>query len=230
MAKVVLVEDDANLRESLQECLELANLEVDGTSSAIEFYQALNGATYDVAIVDIGLPDQSGFEVVDFLRRQTTLGIIILTARSSVEDRVKGYDVGADLYLVKPVDCRELASAIRNLAQRTSVKIDLPPKSSGSWIIEKVSWHLVAPSGTVVKLTAKELHFLEILVDASGQAVDREQIMVAMDYPQDLYANRALDAMVGRLRKKIDSATGQDGPIKTIHAVGYCFSAPSILR
>jgi DNA-binding response OmpR family regulator len=229
MRKVLLVEDDVNLRESLLECLELAGLDVDGTASAIEFYQALNSAVYDVAVVDLGLPDQSGFEVVGFLRRRTPLGIIILTARSSVKDRVKGYDAGADLYMVKPVDCRELASAIRNLAQRISSQADSPTQSRDTWVLERMRWHLVAPSGISVKLTAKEMQLVEILVAAAGQAVTREQLMATLEYPQDLYANRALDAMVGRLRKKIEVAVGRDTPIQTIHAVGYCFSAPSML-
>jgi DNA-binding response OmpR family regulator len=230
MAKFILVEDDINLRESLLECLALAGLAVDGTASAIEFYQAINKAVYDVAVVDIGLPDQSGFEVVAFLRRSTKLGIIILTGRSSVDDRVKGYNAGADLYLVKPVDCRELAAAIHNLAQRTAISAGPPSRSSGTWVLEKGHWSLVAPSGISIKLTGKEIQLLEILVAAAGQPVGREQLMVALDYQQDLYANRALDAMVGRLRKKIEFTVGQDAPIQTIHALGYCFSAPSMLN
>lgn len=231
MAKVIVVEDDLNLRESLLECLELAGLEVDVTGSAIEFYQALNCASYDVAVVDIGLPDQSGYEVVDFIRRNTKLGVIILTARSSIEDRVKGYDAGADLYLVKPVDCRELAAAIRNLADRSSSLAKNIPKSTNPWVLDKMQWRLATPVGIEVKLTAKEMQLLEILVTAAGQAVSREQLMAALEYDsQDQYGNRALDAMVGRLRKKIEETVGHDAPIQTIHGVGYCFSASTTLR
>ena len=101
---VILVEDDIDLRDSLVEMLELSGFYTEGVGSAQEFYQALNTVRYDVAVIDLGLPDQSGLKVVEFLRDKTNMGIIILTARTSLNDRILGYDCGADHFFSKPVD------------------------------------------------------------------------------------------------------------------------------
>lgn len=124
--RVIIVEDDRDLRESLVEYLSLDGHDVTGVGSALEFYQALASSTFMIAVMDIGLPDQCGYVMAEFVRRNTPMGIIILTARSSIEDRVNGYRAGGDLYLVKPVDCRELSAAITSLAERQRPGHHLP--------------------------------------------------------------------------------------------------------
>ena len=153
-ARVLLVEDDKDLRESLVECLELAGLEVEAAGCAMEFYQILSSAdaAFEIAVVDIGLPDQSGFEMTRFLRHNTAMGVIILTARNSIKDRVQGYDSGADLYFVKPIDCLELAAAIRNLSFRMAGrKSEGETPTSSEWLFEKRHWRLTTPWGKTIK-------------------------------------------------------------------------------
>jgi DNA-binding response OmpR family regulator len=181
-----------------------------------------------VALVDIGLPDQSGYVLAEYIRANTDMAVIILTARATVDDRVKGYDSGADLYLVKPVDCRELASAVISLAQRQQTRTEphqsLPPAVE-NWMLCMGTWSLTAPDGSGITLTAKEMQFLELLAATPGRSVMRDTLLTKLYLRHDEYTSRSLDSLVRRLRAKITSVTGEPAPIKTAHAVGYCFSA-----
>ena len=223
--KVLLVEDDQDLRESVVECLGMAGLSAHGISSAAECYQVLPAADWQVAVVDIGLPDQSGYVLVEYIRANTSLRVIILTARDAIDDRVKGYDSGADIYLVKPVDCRELSAAIISLAQRQRTTAELPQQHAEAWSLLQSDWALMAPGGIRIELTAKEVQFLELLTATPGKPVDRVDLLSRLYLRHDEYTSRSLDSLVRRLRAKILTATGQAAPIKTAHAVGYCFSA-----
>lgn len=229
--KVLIVEDDQDLRESVVEYLAMAGFEVSGVRNAAEFYQTIGLGGWNVVVIDIGLPDQSGFVLVEYVRANTNMKVIILTARDALDDRVKGYDAGADLYLVKPVDCRELAAAITSQAQRHSSRVarqaptqNLTP-SNDLWVLAQSSWALVSPNGIQIQLTGKELQFIELLALSSGKPVARETLLLKLYQRHDEYTSRSLDSLVRRVRVKIMSATNVPVPIKTVHAVGYCFTA-----
>jgi len=224
---VILLEDDIDLRDSLVEMLELSGFYTDGQNSAQDFYQALNTVRYDVAIIDLGLPDQSGFKVVEFLREKTNMGIIILTARTSLNDRILGYECGADYFFSKPVDNLELIAAIRNLQKRLVGALPNIEEALECWRLNKSSWRLASPDGRDVELTSKELQFLDILMQQANENVTRQYAMKILGYAEDTYGSRSLDSLVKRLRKKVESALDLELPIRTIHAVGFCFSAPS---
>jgi len=235
--RVLVVEDNHDLRESVVECLTLAGLAAVGVGSASETYQALAGGDFNVALVDIGLPDQSGYVLANYIRANTTLAVIILTARDALDDRIRGYDAGADLYLVKPVDSRELAAAVISLAQRQQVRSEPQPQQvrsepqphalpvSEAWSLHLGSWRLAAPNGSASELTAKEMQFLELLAATPGRPVVRDTLLTKLYLRHDEYTSRSLDSLVRRLRAKITADTGVPVPIKTAHAVGYCFSA-----
>ena len=226
--RVLVVEDNHDLRESVVECLGLAGLSAVGVGSASECYQALAGGQFNVALVDIGLPDQSGYVLANYIRANTSLAVIILTARDALDDRVRGYDAGADLYLVKPVDGRELAAAVISLAQRQQIRAEpqpAPPPALDAWSLHLGSWRLAAPNGATSELTAKEMQFLELLAATPGRPVLRDALLTKLYLRHDEYTSRSLDSLVRRLRSKIATDTGVPVPIKTAHAVGYCFSA-----
>lgn len=229
--RVLIVEDDQDLRESVVEYLAMAGFEVSGVRNAAEFYQAIALGGWSVVVIDIGLPDQSGFVLVEYVRANTDMKVIILTARDALDDRVKGYDAGADLYLIKPVDCRELSAAITSQAQRYSTRAaqQAPTPnlitSSDIWALAQSSWTLVSPDETPLQLTGKELQFIELLALSPGKPVARETLLLKLYQRYDEYTSRSLDSLVRRLRVKIMSATEVPVPIKTVHAVGYCFSA-----
>lgn len=226
--KVLIVEDNHDLRESVVEYLVMAGIEAVGVGSAAEFYTAMTKGDWSIVVVDIGLPDQSGYILVEYIRNNTAMKVIILTARNALDDRVKGYDAGADLYLTKPVDSRELAAAITSLSLRRKSAPEYrnaPVPHQDTWSLARGTWGLIAPCGAVVALTGKELKFLELLAATPGVTVPRETLLLKLYNRHDEYTSRSLDSLVRRLRAKIVAATEFPQPIKTAHAVGYCISA-----
>ncbi|MBB3213075.1 DNA-binding response OmpR family regulator [Herbaspirillum sp. Sphag1AN] len=230
---VLLVEDDEDLRDSVVEWLELAGMRVKAADSAAGFYQLLPNGDYQVAVIDVGLPDQSGYVLAQYIRANTDLAVIMLTARSAVEDKIKGYDSGADLYLVKPVDCRELSAAILSIAQRvrkpaaetlaTETPVTEAPATERLWTISAAHWQLHVAGDEKISLSAKELKFLELLAATPGQPVLRTTVLTELYQRHDYYTGRSLDSLVRRLRAKVASQTGITIPIRTVHAVGYSF-------
>ncbi|WP_319777235.1 response regulator transcription factor [Maridesulfovibrio sp.] len=231
--RILIAEDDVEQLETLLEYFTLNDFEAHGAGSALEFFEALIGSEYDVSVVDIGLPDKSGFEVVETLRQRTNMGIIVLTARDSISDKMRGYECGADHYFTKPLDCRELVAAVGSLVERLGNRPEVPdegPSSnqSGQWRLNTLLWVLTPPVGNEAKLTEKEMSFLRILISENGSPVAKETLMADLDYAgDDFYGAGALAVMVTRLRKKIREQTGLEPPIKTIRSQGYSFSAPA---
>ncbi len=225
-AKVVVVEDDARLLNNVVEILNMENYYAKGAACALDFFQLMVTECFDVAIVDVGLPDKSGFEIVEYLRSNTKMGVIILTARENIKDKVKGYKCGADYYFVKPVESRELLAAINNIFLR--IKVCSPSEGyllpDGKWGFNVKTRVLMSPNGTQVELTLKEQAFIECLSSANGHPVTRKNILMALGYNiEGPYGNRSLDVMIVRLRKKIKQITGCDSPIKTVRSFGYSF-------
>jgi len=229
--RVILVEDDRDLRESLVEYLNLAGYLAEGIGSGLEFYRNLALHPYDIAVVDLRLPDQDGVVLVEYARKNSEMGLIILTARDAVEDRVDGYKAGADIYLVKPVDGRELAAAIDSLATRRRESSAGPASTYLScWQLDLGAWTLTAPTGECTSLTGKEMQFMAQLAECPGQPVSRETILLSLYSSQDDSAGRALESLVRRLRAKISGPESTSSPIKTFHAVGYSFTADLLVK
>jgi DNA-binding response OmpR family regulator len=221
---VLLVEDDEDLRDSVAEWLELAGMHVSAVCNAAEFYQELPKYDFQVAVIDVGLPDQSGHVLAQYLRANTELAVIMLTARSSVDDKIQGYDSGADLYLVKPVDCRELSAAITSIVRRVRRPEMVEPVTQKYWTILAAQWKLCTASDVLISLSVKELKFLELLAATPGHPVLRKTVLETLYQRHDYHTGRSLDSMVRRLRAKVISETGATIPIRTVHSVGYSFA------
>lgn len=228
--RIIVVEDDDDLRESVREFLSLSGYQVTAVGTGRAFYRALDEASYTVAVIDIGLPDQSGLVLAEYLRVNTNTGIIVLTARDGEEDQLKGYDAGADLYLTKPVASRVLCSAIARLTDRLISKVPAgDPVGSvptHAWRLCKEAWSLTSPGGQAIQLTSLEYRFIEFLATATDRQANREQLLSHFYRRADEYTGRALDALVRRLRTKLGSLPEPANPIKSIYGVGYCFSEP----
>lgn len=220
--RIILVEDDSVLRESVADYLTLVGYEVTAVGSGLMFYHALAEQTFAAAIIDLGLPDIDGLQLSDYIRKNTTMACIILTARSSVAARIAGYDSGADLYLIKPVDCRELTSALANILQRN--RKSSAAKSNSSWCLNRQSATLVTPASALVSLTSREIDFLLCLAGSPKETVSRAVILDTLGYGNDDFSNRALESLIRRLRRKIEAVIG-NSPIQTRHGIGYSFSA-----
>ena len=225
--RIVLAEDESALRVCVADYLTRVGYEVTAVENGLGFYHAIAEHTFAAAIIDLGLPDIDGLQLSNYIRKNTTMPCIILTARSSVDARIAGYDSGADLYMVKPVDCRELASALASILQRNRKESGVVMGSS--WCLNRQSATLVTPTSVLVSLTSREMDFLLSLVGSSEEAVSRSVILDALKYSHDEFSNRALESLIRRLRRKIESIVGSS-PILTRHGVGYSFSAPLTLN
>ena len=224
---VLLVEDDDDFRQGLADYLRLRNVSVTEVSSGIGYFKATRGTRYDVAIIDINLPDISGYELARDLSEGGLTGVIMLTARTGRDDRIKGYGAGADLYLTKPVDGEELYLAIQNLARRISQsgQRDRHASPSGSWRLDVSQQRLVSPDGWEVTLTGREMMLMQYLAEVEqGVTVPRSALVELLGYDNLAPESRGLDAVLRRLRQKASDANCEL-PLHTVHALGIRFSA-----
>lgn len=227
---IILVEDDKDLQETINRFLTQSGYKVAVAETALQFYQKIEIEHYNVAIIDIGLPDESGLVLAEYLRNNTDMGILILTARGEIDMKVQGYMAGADLFLVKPVILVELAAAIKSIAQRSTERQHTQSASARSWSLERSTWQLISPEGVTVKLTGKEFDLLLLLAKKGGELVCRKEITAALNYSDYLEAGRALDNLVRRIRKKVLDFTGNDELIHTFHSQGFCISNKVLIR
>jgi DNA-binding response OmpR family regulator len=236
--RVIVVEDDRDFCDSMVEYLKLSGLEVTGVESALDFYQQISGQRYDVVILDIGLPDQNGIVLAEYIRNNTDMRIIMLTALSSLESKINAYKAGADIYLVKPVDFSELSASIFSILgrigsahpEKEEVKTREPLRVRVSkWKLVRNGQSLFTPEGEEINLTAKEFDLIERLALSPNDVVVRHELLKALDYENNDFGNRALDALVHRLRMK-NRNLGCRIPLKTSHGTGYSFSAPIVIN
>jgi len=237
--RVIIVEDDRDFRESIVEYFELSGLDVTGVASALEFYKSISSQKFHLVILDIGLPDQNGLVLAEFIRNNTDMRIVMLTANSAVESRITAYKSGADIYLTKPVDFSELSASVysilgrldRQLSAGLEMKKVEPTlkKEQKHWRLICSNWTLHSPAGDEIKLTSKEFDLIQILASFNNSVVLRQDILKTLDYEQNDFGNRALVALVNRLRSKHEKLNFKC-PVKTVHGSGYCFSAPIIIE
>lgn len=216
---VLLVEDDAVLADGLSRVLQGHGMAVDVVGNGTLADQTLQGdavASLAVVVLDIGLPGIDGFEVVRRLRaRGSSVPVLLLTARDAVEDRVRGLELGADDYLVKPFASAELVARIRALARRTQGK-------TGALGLARLSLdqqtRRALVDGKSVELSVREWAVLEYLLRQSGRVVSKQQIIDAILPWGDELTTNAVEVYVSRVRLKIAAAGVQ---IKTIRGFGY---------
>lgn len=230
MTRILIVEDEHRLRKDLVDFLELTGFSAEGVASAEQMRMTLALARApDVIILDVGLPDGNGFDLAAEIRKTHACGIIMLTALGTSDDRIRGFDSGADIYLVKDSTLREIEAAIRSLLRRSGQGTG---KAAGNeeWVLDSIDWLLIAPNRRSLKLTATELAFMTALCRRSGEVCRREELMATLARPRSSFDNRHLDAVVSRLRRKLEEHTQLSAPIKVAYGVGYVFSAPVALR
>ena len=229
LPRIAIVEDDLDLRDSMLEYLRAQGYPAWGVSSAEDFYRRFAIDAVDVVVLDVGLPGEDGISTARHLRELPDLTVIIVSARDALDDRLAGLNAGADRYLVKPVNLAELAANIGSIGRRS-----VPHKSAtertrelraGAWHLAKQDWRLTEPDGKTVELTAREFLLLNCLFEAQGATVSKRAIADKIIGPRIFNSDERLDVMLARLRKKCLSTLGQALPIKTVHQVGYAFTA-----
>ena len=221
--RVVACEDQPLMREYLVSGLTHLGISVVGVSDGPSLNAHLATEPVDMVLLDVGLPGEDGYSIAARLRADRPgLGIIMLTARDRTDDKVLGLDSGADLYFAKPVDLRELASAIGSLHRRLSTP--LPEAPVPRWRLDILHSTLVTPMGAVVSLTDNELRFLTPLLARPGEVVDRDLLSAALEQIPDIYAMRRMETMLSRLRSKVQRSSPDEAlPVRARHGRGYAF-------
>lgn len=228
MNRILVVEDEPSLRGDLVEYLTMRGFATEGVGTARELREALGKPVPPaIVILDIGLPDGNGFDLAGEIRARHDCGIIMLTALGEADDRIRGFESGADIYLVKHSSLREIEATVQSLLRRLQ---DPGNRAVGrepdQWRLHKSTWNLVAPNCSEIKLTATELAFVTALLERAGQPCSREDLAQLLARPQTSWDNRHLDAVVNRLRRKIKDYAQIEAPIRMIYGRGYAFSAP----
>jgi DNA-binding response OmpR family regulator len=223
--RVRVIEDHDALRHATLTILEQAGFEVMGFSCAEDLDDTPNAQDSDAYVIDLNLPGEDGLSLAARLRRaQPNTVIVITTARTHLNDRVKGYEVGANIYMPKPVDPQELVAALRAiLNQRSAGKAD-----TGSLRLDSKAKNLVGPAG-VNRLADAELRLLMALAAAKGQTLERWQVAVQLNPSKEEISADNLQNRLSQLRKKIQGCGIQGESIRVIRGVGYQLCVPVIL-
>lgn len=229
MPRIAVVEDEEDLRLSLMGYLSSIGYPVWGAGSAEIFYKQLLIQPVEIVILDVGLPGESGLQVAHHLRKLGSIEIIMLSGRSSVEDRIEGLNQGANRYLVKPIDMRELVANIQS-ATRAREQLAVVDNAS-SWTLLRTEWILQTPDGIKIGLTTREFAFIDCLLRGDRQAASRTELAMALVGANlDGFDFHRIDMVVTRLRQKIAAVTRISVPIKTEQGVGFVFTAECRVR
>lgn len=219
--KILIVEDEKDFSDVLKEILVLEGFEVESIRTLAAFYQWIETEKCDLLILDRTLPDGDAIEILRQPNRGSAQATIFLTGMGQPEERIRGHDLDIDYYLVKPVDLNELLAIVRRYARRLGMK---PLERRPLWLLDCKAWGLMSPDQMNLELTHKEMSFLKCFVGLEGLAVKRQTIIRALGFSPDAYDIRRLEAMVSRLRKKMDDAGFVNFPLTTVYGVGYAFN------
>ena len=238
---IVVVEDENSLRSDMVEYLSNCGFDAIGARDGAELDRLLRNRNAAIIILDVNLPDEDGFKIAARLRDGHGAGIIMVTARSATVDRVVGLEIGADAYLVKPVELRELEAQVKSLLRRLSERAAESASQAANataggeagdavdearWSLDPTEWSLTNPAGIRISLTSMEMKLTSLLAAQARKPATRDQISQALYNRRWNPEDRSIDTVVGRLRHKVEGAIGGPAPLKSVHGVGYVFSAP----
>jgi DNA-binding response OmpR family regulator len=229
---IVIVDDDELLRNRLAGYLVREGFQVTAVAGAAAMRDLIRREQVDLAIVDLGLPGEDGLSLTRHLREQSDVGVIILTGKGSSVDRAIGLEVGADDYIAKPFNLRELLARVRSVLRRTTTRAAAEPPAGGSlmrfagWRLDLTRRTLASPRGKAVHLTAAEFQLLTILAANANQVLGRDRLLeIVADRKWEPY-DRTIDQHISRLRRKLEKDPKQPELIKSIRGRGYVFTVP----
>jgi len=230
LGKILVVDDDQELCELLAEFLEPEGFKVESVRTGGDgLEKALEGG-YSLIVLDVMLPGMSGFDVLRELRRQTDTPVLMLTAKGEEVDRIVGLEMGADDYLPKPFNPRELLARIRAIMRRAAQRREgqpsqMQPVTVGDIVFDPAS-RSVYQDGREIPLTAAEFDLLGVLLKRAGSVVTREELTLDVLGRRLTPYDRSIDVHMSSLRRKLGSRTGDPERIRTIRGVGYQYAAP----
>ncbi|WP_417687146.1 response regulator transcription factor [Roseibium sp.] len=221
-----IVDDEADIRALLEDAMEPFGISTRGFSNGRSLLDGLSLETPDVCILDLGLPDIDGMSLINEIRRISSIPIIVLSARTHSSDRVMGLEMGADDYVVKPFDPREVVARVRSILRRSGLT---QPRSQeeqkayfDGWAYLPSSHCLTSPNGEETFLSTGEASLLEALLRAPRRVLSRDYLLEHGGRDESL--DRAIDVRISRIRKKL-STCDRPSLIRTIYGSGYMLAA-----
>ncbi|MBT9500303.1 MAG: response regulator transcription factor [Burkholderiaceae bacterium] len=231
MIRCLVVDDDSEIRQGLQAFLERFGMQVSVAADGRQMRQILGAAAFDVVVLDIMLPDASGLDLCRWIALQHATPVIMLTAQGDPGSRIVGLEMGADDYLGKPFEPRELVARI-NAVLRRAGKGGAPqgaaPQPSRQlrfegWAFDRLSRQLVSPQQVVVALSSAEFRLLSAFVERPGRVLSRDQLIELTRAPGVEVNDRSVDLAVSRLRQKLGDSPREPRLIRTLRGEGYLF-------
>ena len=221
--RILVVDDDADLRVLVSDFLAANHLTVDSAANGREMDEKLAAARYDLIVLDLMMPGEDGLSILRRLRKPGGPGIIMLSAMGDDTDRIIGLEVGADDYVPKPCNPRELLARVRAVLRRregTAAADGTPVRRFGEWTLDLVNRALKRPGVPPAPLTDAEFRILAAFLDRPQRVLTRDQLIEAGKGMDSEVFDRAIDVTISRLRKKL----GADDPIRTVRNEGYLFT------
>ena len=227
-AHIVIIEDESVTRAALAGYLRSFGYRTSEFESAEAAEKVLASDGADLLIVDINLAGRDGLEITREMRARSEIGIILLSGRTDDVDRIVGLELGADDYVCKPFNRRELLARVKNLLRRTAAIRQLARRvvHFEGFTFDTAARHLMAADGSVVSLTRGEYELMRAFVGNPGVVLDRDRLLAAMTHRRHETSTRTIDVMVKRLRAKLGDDPRAPRIFGTSHGEGYVFTAP----
>ncbi len=229
---ILVVDDDREIRELLAKFLERQRLRVTTARDGKDARRAFLNGHYQLVVLDLMLPGEGGLDLARWFRAETNVPIIMLTAMAEETDRIIGLELGADDYVTKPFNPRELLARIRAVLRRTSEAEERSAGDTtkiykfGGWTLEAARRRLLDPSGVEVSITGGEYDLLVALLDRPNRVLTRDMLLDLLRGRQAGPFDRAIDVAVSRLRRKLEDDGRNAQLIKTVRGGGYVLSIP----
>jgi two-component system OmpR family response regulator len=229
--RVLIVEDDAAIREMVAEYLGGQGYEVHQAQSGSDMREEIERNLPDVVLLDVRLPGEDGLTLARYLRERYDVGIIMVTAAAGVVDRVVGLEVGADDYVTKPFDPRELLARVKSVMRRLQSRApaEAPVRAApervaiGRCFLNVASHQLLDGSGEEVPMTSMEFDLLKVFTEHPNKVLTRDQILTLTRNREWEPFDRSIDIRIARLRRKVEPNADEPKAIKTIRGAGYMF-------
>lgn len=228
---VLIVEDDPGIRVMVAEYLGDQGYEVHQADSGSAMREAIERTPPDVVLLDVRLPGEDGLTLARYLRERYDVGIIMVTAAGDVVDRVVGLEVGADDYVTKPFDPRELLARLKSVMRRlhaptasaSTARVTAPRVPVGRCFLDVASHRLLDVSGQEVPITTMEFELLKVFTEHPDKVLTRDQILTLTHNREWEPFDRSIDIRIARLRRKVESNPEEPRAIRTVRGAGYMF-------
>jgi two-component system phosphate regulon response regulator OmpR len=227
---IIVVDDEADVRETFGEYLSMRGYDVSLAESGAALRACVEQKPADLVLLDLNLPGEDGLSLARYLREKTKAAIIMVTAADEAVDRIIGLEIGADDYVGKPCDLRELAARVKSVLRRSGKSAPVPVVAGetkrvafGSFVLDVDGHELYASDGSVVELTTMEFDLLTAFVGHPNRVLTRDQLLDMAHHRRWDPFDRSIDIRIARLRRKIERDPQKPEIIKTVRGAGYIF-------